>query len=67
KKGQTTFMGLGSTIYQLQQSPGHFGRDTEASQSRLMEVYADRVVVRSRDHTEGRWMDELTVTIQRNG
>jgi 3',5'-cyclic AMP phosphodiesterase CpdA len=64
KQGNVTFVALGSTIYQLNVA-GKRGRDNDASQSRLMEVYPDKVVIRSRDHTEGRWMDELELTVPR--
>jgi 3',5'-cyclic-AMP phosphodiesterase len=66
RKGNTTFVALGSTIYQLKTTgSGGRGRDNDASQSRLLEIYPDKVVVRGRDHTEARWMDELALTIPR--
>lgn len=66
-KEHTTFVALGSTIYQGRVNPngGGFNRDNDASQSRLMEIYPDKVIIRARDHTEGRWMDELELNISR--
>lgn len=67
-KKQTTFVGLGSTFYQISPSttPGQrFKRDSDASQSRLLEIYPDRVVVRARDHVAGHWLDDLALAIPR--
>jgi Icc protein len=67
-KNGVTFVGLGSTIYLLSpptKSGERSKRDEAASQSRLLEIYSDRVVVRARDHTAARWMDDLQITIPR--
>jgi 3',5'-cyclic-AMP phosphodiesterase len=68
KKGETTFVALGSTIYLLvpPSAPGErFKRDSDASQTRVMDIFPDKVVIRARDHAAGRWMDDLTVTMKR--
>jgi len=68
KKEQTTFVALGSTIYLLMppdQTGGRFKRDADASQSRVMEIYPEKVVIRARDHTAGQWLENLTVTVPR--
>ncbi|HWI51164.1 MAG TPA: metallophosphoesterase [Symbiobacteriaceae bacterium] len=66
EKNGITFMGLGSTIYLLGPKPGGgTGRDTEASQSRLLEIYPDKLRVLARDHTGSRWMEELEKRITR--
>ena len=58
--GGTAFVALGSTAY-LAGAGG--GKDYSASQSRVLEIYPDRVVVRARDHTAGQWLDHLQVTL----
>ena len=66
EKNGITFMGLGSTIYLLGPKPGGgSGRDTEASQSRVLEIYPDKLRVLARDHTGSRWMEELEKTVAR--
>lgn len=68
RKEQTTFVALGSTFYLLMPptEPGaRFRRDTGASQSRVMDIYPDKVVIHARDHAAGRWLEELTLTIPR--
>ncbi|HWI65823.1 MAG TPA: metallophosphoesterase [Symbiobacteriaceae bacterium] len=67
EKNGVTFMGLGSTIYLLGPRPGGgSGRDTEASQSRMLEIYPDRVRILARDHVAGQWMDALERTVKRS-
>ncbi|HEY3367487.1 MAG TPA: metallophosphoesterase [Symbiobacteriaceae bacterium] len=61
---QTTFAALGSTAYLLQTGAG-VGRDPDASQSRFMEIYPDKVVIRARDHAARAWMDQLELTVPR--
>ncbi|MDF2627053.1 MAG: hypothetical protein K0R39_884 [Symbiobacteriaceae bacterium] len=66
EKNGVTFMGLGSTIYLLgRSSEGRNVRDNNACQSRFLEIYPDRVVIRARDHAAGRWLDELERTVKR--
>lgn len=66
KQGQTTFLGLGSIAYLVQpKSGGGIGRDTDAAQTRYLEIFPDKVVVRACDHAARRWMDELDLTIPR--
>ena len=68
KQGHTTFVALGSTAYLLGAPPGGGsggGKDYTASQSRVMEIYPDRVVIRARDHVAKQWLDNLTVTVAR--
>lgn len=66
-KEHTTFVALGSTIYLLGpgKGSGGYGRDWDANQTRLMEVYPDKVVLRARDHQAGKWMTDLELTIDR--
>ncbi|HWI50722.1 MAG TPA: metallophosphoesterase, partial [Symbiobacteriaceae bacterium] len=65
-KNGVTFVGLGSTAYMLGPKPGGgSGRDTEASQSRMLEIYPDRIRVLTRDHVAAGWMDALELTVQR--
>lgn len=67
-KEHTTFVALGSTIYLLSppdQAGARFKRDTGASQSRVMDIYPDKVVIHARDHTGGEWMEELKVIVAR--
>lgn len=66
EKNGITFMGLGSTIYLLgRTADGRNARDNTANQSRVLEIYPDRVRVRARDHVSGRWLDELERTVKR--
>lgn|GEM_PF-3786162 len=67
------FVTLGSTFYQFVQSTapeaaeyGGFVRDLSASQSRMLEVWPDRLVLRARDHIQKSWMDEFELTIPRS-
>ena len=65
---RTLFAALGSTCYQYVTAAGAApsGRiDRSASQSRVLEVWSDRAVLRARDHEAGRWLDDLAVTIPR--
>ncbi|HLO02820.1 MAG TPA: metallophosphoesterase [Symbiobacteriaceae bacterium] len=63
--GQTRFLGLGSTAYQIYLSEGGQARerDWEASQSRLLEIWPDRVEIKSRDHQAKRWLDQVALTL----
>lgn len=63
--GSTRFLGLGSTAYQiyLTETGQARERDWEASQSRLMEIWPDRVEIKVRDHQKQEWLDELALTI----
>jgi hypothetical protein len=65
QQGQTTFVGLGSTAYQLGTGAGR-GRDVNACQSRLLEIYPDKVRVRTRDHAAAAWQDDLELNIARS-
>jgi Icc protein len=74
RQGGVVFAALGSTFYQVMPSeaaqggrPGRSGsrRDLGASQSRLLEIWEDRVVLKARDHVRQVWLDELEVTIER--
>lgn len=59
---KTTFIALGSTFYlfALSSTP-----DFAASQSRMLELYPDRAVVRARDHVRQRWLSDHDVIVQR--
>lgn len=68
-----TYVGLGSTFYQFVPASGAeakysggFAKDLSGSQSRLLEVWPDRLVLRARDHVKQAWMDGLDVTIKRS-
>lgn len=68
KQGGVTFAALGSTFYQFKSSaPGAEGlqKDFSASQSRMLDVWPDRVVLRTRDHEKQVWLDDLDVTLPR--
>lgn len=67
-----TFVGLGSTFYHFVQSKapeaaqfGGFVKDLKASQSRLLDVWPDRLVLRARDHARQAWMDEHEMVLPR--
>lgn len=73
-RGNTVFAALGSTIYLYTPAPGarekgdvppDFHKDAGASQSRVMEIWPDKVVVKARDHAGGRWLDKLAFTVPR--
>jgi 3',5'-cyclic AMP phosphodiesterase CpdA len=69
-KGGVLYVGLGSTYYQFVPSDtptefGDFKKDLSASQSRMMEVWPDRVVIRARDHVAKAWMDDYEFTVKR--
>jgi 3',5'-cyclic-AMP phosphodiesterase len=69
-QGRVTFVGLGSTFYQFVQSDvatefGNFRKDLSVSQSRLLEVWPDRVVLRARDHVARAWMEENELVLKR--
>lgn len=63
--GQTRFLSLGSTAYQiyLNESGQAKDRDWEANQSRLLEIWPDRVELRSRDHQAKQWLDQVALTL----
>ncbi|HLN60710.1 MAG TPA: metallophosphoesterase [Symbiobacteriaceae bacterium] len=76
RQGGVTFACLGSTYYQFVASDapedqggwpaaGGYKKDLSASQSRVMEVWPDRVVVRARDHVKQVWLDKLQFEIAR--
>lgn len=66
EKNGVTFMNAGSTAYLVGPKPGGgTGRDADASQSRMLEIYPDRVRIMVRDHTAGSWMDPLELTVAR--
>ncbi len=58
-RGRVTYIALGSTFYLIRPA----GNDTEASQSRLMEIYPDKVVVKARDHARRAWLTPVEATI----
>jgi Icc protein len=64
--GQTRFLALGSTFYQLFYDESKTGwpyrQDLQASQSRLMEIWPDRIDLKVRDHGAGVWLNELALT-----
>jgi Icc protein len=66
RKAHTTFVALGSTIYMLApQAGGQLLRQPDASQSRMLDIYPDKVVIGTRDHAARTWLQDLTVTVQR--
>ncbi|MGE5675854.1 MAG: metallophosphoesterase family protein [Mycobacterium leprae] len=70
RKGGVTYVGLGSTYYQFVETKeqtefGNFRKDLSASQSRLLEVWPDRVVIRARDHVAHAWMPDYELTVKR--
>lgn len=69
KQGKTTFICLGSTFYQIVKSDDNadgYRKDTSKSQSRVMEIWPDQLVIKARDHVEQRWLDDLQITIPRS-
>jgi 3',5'-cyclic AMP phosphodiesterase CpdA len=75
-KDGVAYVGLGSTFYQFTPSeapedqggwPGGSGfrKDLSASESRFLEVWPDRVVVKARDHARQAWIDSQALTILR--
>lgn len=73
RKGGMNYVGLGSTFYLFVPDDGPAGKeyggfrkDLSASQSHLMEVWPDRVVLRARDHVRQAWMDEQEIVIKRS-
>lgn len=69
-----TYACLGSTFYQYVASddpadrdgwpePGQYKIDLSASQSRVMEVWPDRIAVRTRDHAHKTWQDDQEIVI----
>jgi Icc protein len=63
--GQTRFLGLGSTAYQiyLDENGQARKRDWEASQSRLMEIWPDRIEIKARDHQAKQWIEQVALTL----
>lgn len=57
-----TFVALGSTFYLIKPS----GKDAGASQSRLLEVFPDRVSIRVRDHARRSWFDRCEFSVALN-
>lgn len=77
KQGGVTYVGLGSTFYQFVKSYaaedqggwpsyGGFKKDLSANQSRMLEVWPDRLVVRARDHLRHTWMEEHQLVLSRS-
>lgn len=71
KQGSVTYVGLGSTFYLfVPPGPGDtdltggFKKDLSASQSRVLEVWPDRWVIRTRDHVKQAWLDDLTFELK---
>lgn len=73
-----TFAALGATAYQFVASdapedqggwpgPGGFRKDPTANQSRLLEVWPDRLELHVRDHRQQLFLPHLTVSIPLNG
>jgi 3',5'-cyclic AMP phosphodiesterase CpdA len=56
-KGGVTYVGLGSTFYLF--NPGTYQKDLGASQSRMLELWPDYVLLRTRDHTTQAWLEPL--------
>lgn len=74
QQGTTWFTALGSTCYLYRPDPGYPGgldeppgwrKDWTLSESRVLEVWPDRVVIRSRDHAARRWLGDLEFTLRR--
>lgn len=63
--GETRFLSLGSTAYQiyLDANGQAKDRDWEASQSRLLEIWPDRIELKSRDHQAKQWLDQVALTL----
>lgn len=77
RRDGVAFVGLGSTFYQYAPSDAPedkgdwpdgrgFRQDLGASESRLLEVWPDRVVLRARDHARQRWLAPQEITIDRS-
>jgi len=70
QQGATLLAALGSTCYQHIEGtePGPAGRmDRAASQSRVLEVWPDRAVLKARDHAAGQWLEDLAVAPSTTG
>jgi 3',5'-cyclic AMP phosphodiesterase CpdA len=63
KQGAVTFAALGSTFYLFDKTGST--KNLDASESRMLEVWPDRVVLRSRDHVAQAWIDGQDLTISR--
>lgn len=71
-RGRTTYVGLPSTFYNFVPAPagatgtiGGMKKSFDVSQSRFLEIYPDRVVIKGRDHIAQRWMDEHEYVMRR--
>ncbi|HWI53444.1 MAG TPA: metallophosphoesterase [Symbiobacteriaceae bacterium] len=65
-----TYVGLGSTFYNFtpggtDHEYGGFKKDLSASQSRMLEVWPDKVLIRARDHVARVWNEKLDLTFKR--
>lgn len=72
RQGHVTFMGVGSTYYQFVKSDapeaaeyGGFIKSVKVNQSRMLEVWPEKVVVRTRDHIAKAWLTELDHELKR--
>jgi 3',5'-cyclic AMP phosphodiesterase CpdA len=63
KQGEVTFAALGSTFYLFDSSGST--KNFDASESRMLEVWPDRVVLRSRNHANQAWFDGQDLTLRR--
>lgn len=63
--GQTRFLSLGSTAYQIYLDANGQARDRdwEASQSRILEIWPEKIVLKSRDHQAKQWLDQVELTL----
>ncbi len=73
RQGNVTFAGVGSTYYQFVPSSapeaaeyGGFVKSVKVNQSRMLEVWPEKVVVRTRDHIAKAWMTDLDFEVKRS-
>ncbi|MDF2630795.1 MAG: hypothetical protein K0R39_4626 [Symbiobacteriaceae bacterium] len=65
-----TYIGLGSTFYQFAPATGAedkfggFKQDWDASGSRMLDIWADRTVIRARDHVSKTWLDPQEIVLK---
>lgn len=64
-QGHTHFIALGSTAFLNAQTSGGFHRSYDMSQSRLLYIYPDQLVVKGRDHQTKQWLNDLDVSVPR--
>lgn len=70
-KNGVTYVGLGSTYYQFAPAEGAeakfsgFKQNFDASQSRMLELWPDKVLIRTRDHAAKAWMEKYDLTLKR--